>query len=343
MQFAALLHFGTLAELMGWGQMLPPRPLKVFSGQSNPALVHDICEYLGIAVGMSTTQRFANDNLQVRFAESLRETDVFIVQSLAGPDVGSVSDAIMELLLMIDAAKSASAARVTAVIPYFSYARSDKKDEGRIPIAARLIADLIQTAGADRLLTMTLHSPQVHGFFKIPVDHLSSEIVLANYFMTKLDNLDRAVVLAPDAGDIKRASSFARRLGTALAFIDKNRVSDTQVEGRGLIGDVRDQCVLIIDDEISTAGTLVEAVNLVREAGAREIHVCCTHGVYVGPAMERIASLGVAEVISTDTVFVTQDKINKALGKLRVLSVAPLFAEAIERIHTGESMSSMFT
>lgn len=208
----------------------------IFSGQSNRPLAQAIAEALGLPLGKSTTLRFANDNLFVRYEESLREGDVFIVQSFVPP----VQDHLMELLMMVDAAKGASAARVTAVIPYFSYARSDKKDAPRISITARLIADLLQTAGADRVLTMTLHSPQVHGFFKIPVDHLSAEPVIANYFATRVD-LENAVVVAPDAGDLKRASALARRLGLPLAFIDKERVSDTEVRVRMLVGEVEER------------------------------------------------------------------------------------------------------
>ena len=320
------------------------RPIKVFSGGSNPKLVQAICDELGIPLGRSETQRLSNDNFIARFQESLRDSDVFLVQSLASnPETGyNVSDSLLELLLMVDAAKGASAARITVVIPYFSYARSDKKDEPRISIAARLIADLIQTAGADRVLTMTLHSPQVHGFFKIPMDHLSSEVVIANYFMTRIDDLENAVVVATDAGDIKRASHMARRLDTGLAFIDKRRISDTRVESRGLIGDVKDKIALLVDDEISTAGTLVEAVNMVREAGAREVYVACSHGVYAGPAIERIKQLDITECVSTNSVFVGPEKL-AATSKLKVLSIAPLFAEAIHRIHTGDSISSMFT
>ena len=314
------------------------RPLLVFSGQSNPALAQEICDHLGISLGASETQKFTNDNLIVRFKESLREADVFIVQSLTTP----VSDSIMELLLMIDAAKSASAARVTAVIPYYSYARSDKKDEPRISIAGRLVADLLQAAGADRILTMTLHSPQVHGFFKIPVDHLSAEGVLARHFNDTVDGVKDGVVLAPDAGDIKRASALARRLNSDLAFIDKRRVSDTHVHARALIGDVRGKKVFIVDDEISTAGSLVEAVNLAKENGAAEVYVAVTHGVYTGPAVERIHGLNVVEVCSTNTVFVPQDKIDRSGGKLKVIPVAPLFAKAIRHIHTGESVSTLF-
>ncbi len=308
------------------------RPLLIFSGQSNRPLAQAIAEALGLPLGKSTTQRFANDNLFVRFEESLREGDVFIVQSFTPP----VQDHLMELLMMIDAAKGASAARVTAVIPYFSYARSDKKDAPRISITARLIADLLQTAGADRVLTMTLHSPQVHGFFKIPVDHLSAEPVIANYFATRVD-LENAVVVAPDAGDLKRASSLARRLGLPLAFIDKERVSDTEVRVRMLVGEVEGKTALIVDDEISTAGSLVEAVEALMQAGAKEVYAAATHGVYVGPAVERIENSPIKEVAATNTC------LPKPHPKLRTLDVAPLFAEAIWRIHRGESVSSLFT
>ncbi|RTG94737.1 ribose-phosphate diphosphokinase [Thermus scotoductus] len=308
------------------------RPLLIFSGQSNKPLAQAIADALGLPLGKSTTQRFANDNLFVRFEESLREGDVFIVQSLTPP----VQDHLMELLMMVDAAKGASAARVTAVIPYFSYARSDKKDAPRISIAARLIADLLQTAGADRVLTMTLHSPQVHGFFKVPVDHLSAESVIANHFATRVD-LENAVVVAPDAGDLKRASSLARRLRLPLAFIDKERVSDTEVRVRMLVGEVKGKTALIVDDEISTAGSLVEAVEALLQAGAKEVYAAATHGVYVGPALERIAQSPVKEVAATDTCP------PKEGPKLKTLPVAPIFAEAIWRIHRGESVSSLFT
>lgn len=320
------------------------RSLKVFTGMSNPGLAQEICDQIGIPLGRSETQRLSNDNFIARFKESLRESDVFLVQSLStNEDTNlNVSDALLELLLMVDAAKGASAARVTVVIPYFSYARSDKKDEPRISIAARLIADLIQTAGADRILTMTLHSPQVHGFFKIPMDHLSSEVVTANHFFTIFENMEDVVVVATDAGDIKRASSMSRRLDAGLAFIDKRRISDTKVESRGLIGEVKNKIALIVDDEISTAGTLVEAVNMVREEGAKDVYVACSHGVYVGPAVERINGLDIVECVSTNSVHVSRRKLD-ATPKLKVLSVAPLFAEAIQRIHTGESVSSLFT
>jgi ribose-phosphate pyrophosphokinase len=313
-------------------------PLLVFAGQSNRPLAEEICRHLGIALGKSETIKFTNDNLIVQYTESLREGDVFIVQSFSTP----VSDAIMELLLMIDAAKSASAGRVTAVIPYYSYARSDKKDAPRISIAGRLVADLLQAAGADRILTMTLHSPQVHGFFKVPVDHLSSDLVIADYVKRNVPDAETGVVLAPDSGSIKRASAIARRLNCGLAFIDKQRLSDTQVDPRALIGDVNGKKVYIVDDEISTAGSLVEAVNFAKRMGAENVYVAVTHGVYTGPAIERISVLDAVEVASTNTVFVPEDKVERSGGKLKVLSVAKLFADAITNIHTGESVSTLF-
>lgn len=310
----------------------------IFSGRNNPRLAQEICDTLGIPLGQSEVVKFSNDNIMVRYLESLREGDIYIVQSLSTP----VSDSLMELLLMIDAAKSASAGRVTAVIPYYSYARSDKKDEPRIPIAGRLVADLLKSAGADRVLTMTLHSPQVHGFFRVPVDHLSAEKTIADYFLERVPNAAEGVVLAPDAGDMKRASALARRLNSQLAFIDKRRLSDVQVEARSLIGDVKGKVVFIVDDEISTAGSLTEAVRTAKQAGATDVYVAVTHGVYVGPAMDRIRELDAVEVVSTNTVDVPDWKIEQSGGKLKVLSVANLFAETIRRVHTGVSVSSLF-
>ncbi|GGR66048.1 ribose-phosphate pyrophosphokinase [Deinococcus seoulensis] len=314
-------------------------PLLVFAGQSNRALAQSICDHLGVPLGRSKTEKFTNDNIIVHYEESLREGDVFIVQTFSTP----VSDAIMELMLMIDAAKSASAGRVTAVIPYYSYARSDKKDSPRISIAGRLVADLLQEAGADRILTMTLHAPQVHGFFKVPVDHLSADLVLSQHFKSCVPDAHNGVVLAPDAGSIKRASQIARRLDSGLAMIDKERISDTEVRPRALIGDVDGKTVFIVDDEISTAGSLVETVNIARSMGAKDVYVAVTHGVYTGPAIQRIAALDVTQVASTNTVHVSQDKQEAAGGKLAVLDVAPLFADAITNIHTGASVSTLFT
>ncbi len=307
----------------------------VFSGQSNRALAQEIADNLGVPLGKSTTERFANDCLFVRYEQSLREGDIFIIQSLTPP----VQDHLVELLMMIDAAKSSSAARVTAVIPYYAYARSDKKDAPRISIAARLVADLIQTAGADRVLTMTLHSAQVHGFFKVPVDHLSAEVVIANHFATQVERLENAVVVAPDAGDLKRASSLARRLALPIAFIDKQRLSDTEVTSRGLVGDVRGKTALIVDDEVSTAGTLIQAAESLVQHGAAAVYAAFTHGVYVGPAIERIEKGPIVEVAATNTCAYRA----QPSPKIKQLSVGPLFAEAIWRIHRGESVSTLFT
>ncbi len=307
----------------------------IFSGQSNLPLAEEIAENLGVPLGKSVTERFANDCLFVRYEQSLREGDIFIIQSLTPP----VQDHLVELLMMIDAAKSSSAARVTAVIPYYAYARSDKKDAPRISITARLVADLIQTSGADRVLTMTLHSAQVHGFFKVPVDHLSAEPVIANYFATRVDNLENAVVVAPDAGDIKRAISLARRLALPIAFIDKQRLSDTEVASRGLVGEVKGKVALVIDDEVSTAGTLTQAVDALRQNGAQAIYAAFTHGVYVGPAIDRIEKSPIVEVAATNTCIYN----GRSSDKLQTLNVGPLFAEAIWRIHRGESVSSLFT
>ncbi|WP_412026895.1 ribose-phosphate diphosphokinase [Deinococcus yunweiensis] len=314
-------------------------PLLVFAGQSNRPLAQAICDNLGIPLGDSKTEKFTNDNLIVHYEESLREGDIFIVQTFSNP----VSDSIMELMLMIDAAKSASAGRVTAVIPYYSYARSDKKDSPRISIAGRLVADLLQEAGADRILTMTLHSPQVHGFFKVPVDHLSADLVLTQHFKSCVPDAHNGVVLAPDAGSIKRASQIARRLDSGLAMIDKERLSDTEVRPRALIGDVEGRTVFIVDDEISTAGSLVETVNIARSLGAKDVYVAVTHGVYSGPAIQRIANLDVTQVASCNTVLVSPEKMAASNGKLAVLDVAPLFANAISNIHTGASVSTLFT
>lgn len=311
------------------------RELKVFSGQSNIPLAKEIAESLGIGLGRCTTQKFANDNLIVRYEESLRESDVFLVQSLTSP----VHDHLMELLLMIDAAKGASARRVTAVIPYYSYARSDKKDAPRISVAGRLVADLIQTAGADRVLTVTLHSPQVHGFFKVPVDQLSGETVLAHDFVTHIEDLPNAVIVAPDAGEIKRALSLARKLNLPLAFIEKQRLSDAEVQARALVGDVKNKVALIVDDEIATAASLAKAVDTVLNAGAIEVYAAATHGVFVGPALTRIQEMRAREVVTTNTCLPPSPKPDK----IRTISVGPLIAEAIYRTHKGESVSALFT
>ncbi|HHX40098.1 MAG TPA: ribose-phosphate pyrophosphokinase [Armatimonadetes bacterium] len=309
--------------------------LKIFSGSSNPELAQEICRCLDIPLGRVDRSRFANDNLFIQIEESVRECDVFVVQSSCPP----VSEGIVELLILIDALRSASASRITAVLPYYPYVRSDKKDQPRISITAKLMAQLLRAAGAGRVLTMTLHSPQIQGFFDIPVDHLQSTPVLCSYY-AQLPVIRECVAVAPDAGSAKRAGSFAQRLDIPLAFVDKRRLGNTDdVASRAVVGDVRDKHVIIFDDEISTAGSLMGAVNVLKNAGARDIYVGCTHGVLCGPAIERIAASPVKEVVVTNTVPLPPEKRHP---KIKTLSVAPLFAEAIKRTHTGQSIDSLF-
>lgn len=306
-------------------------PLKVFSGTANPNLATAICKALGIPLGQSHTSKFSNENIFVQIGENVRERDCFVVQPL------QTSADIMELLIMLDALRYASAKRITAVIPYYSYARSDKKDMPRISITARLIADLLVTAGANRILTMTLHSPQVQGFFSVPCDHLSPTPLFCQHF-EQMD-LSNAMVLAPDAGSAKRAGVYSSRLNLPLGFVDKRRVSDLHVEARSVVGDVAGKKVIIFDDEIASAGSLVETVKSIQAFGAAEVYAGATHGVLSGPAIERISQAAVKQVVVTDTLDVPAEK---RIDKVTVLSVAPLFAEAIKRIHTGESVSMMF-
>ncbi len=307
--------------------------IKVFTGSGNPALSQAICDYLGIPLGRSRISRFSNENIFVQILENVRERDVFVVQPLSIP----VSENLLELLIMLDALRSASARRITAVIPYYSYARSDKKDMPRISIAGRLIADLLVTAGASRILTMTLHSEQVQGFFGCQADHLSATPILCDYF-SKL-GLQDCVALAPDAGSARRAGAYATRLNIPLAFIDKRRVSDTEVEARAVVGDVADKVVVCFDDEIATGSSLIETVKALRSFGVRDIYVGATHGVFTGEAVQRIKDAAVHQVVVTDTVPLPSEK---RCDKIVQLSVAPLFAEAIRRIHTGESVSEIF-
>jgi len=308
--------------------------LKIFSGSANPKLASAICSHLNIDLSRLKVSRFSNDNLFVQIQENVREKDVFVVQ----PFVAPVGDSILELFIILDALKSASARRITAVIPYYSYARSDKKDAPRISIAGRLMADLIRTAGANRVLTMDLHSDAVHGFFSIPVDHLTAIPYFVNHFRERLD-LDKAVVVATDAGGAKRAGRFAQRIHLPLAIIDKRRVADTEVEQGLVVGDVKGRDAIIFEDEISTGGTLVASVATLAAAGARRIFAGATHGVLCGPAVDRLVDSAIESVALTDTVNLPEDK---RVDKFVTLSVAPLFAEAIRRIHTGESVGALF-
>ncbi len=308
--------------------------LKVFSGNAHPSLAQSICDYLQIPLGRADTFEFSNENIFVRILENVRERDVFIVQPICSP----VNKSLVELLIMLDAFRRASAGRITAVVPYYGYGRTDKKDQPRVPITARLIADLIATAGANRLLTVDLHAPQIQGFFTIPVDELATLSILHQYFQRK--NLDNVTVVATDIGISKRARDFAAKLNAPLAIMEKRRVGNADVtEILNIIGDVQGRCALTVDDEIDTAGSLIDTVNTLLEHDATEVYACCTHPVFSGPAIQQIASSPVKEVVVTDTIPVTG---NKKLDKITVLPIASLLGEAIQRIHTGSSVGAMF-
>ncbi|MCI0346401.1 MAG: ribose-phosphate pyrophosphokinase [Chloroflexi bacterium] len=311
------------------------RQIVVFSGSAHPGLAREICDHLGTELSPASIRRFSNDCLEAQLLANCRERDVFIIQPLVPP----VQEHLMELLLMLDAARGASAARTTAVIPYFAYARSDKKAAPRISIAGRLVADLLATAGARRVLTMTLHAPQVHGFFSIPVDHLNALGVLAAHFRDRV--LANTVVVSPDLGNAKSAAQFARLLGLPVAAGTKRRISDDRVVIETIVGDVADKNVIVMDDEIANAGTLVELLDRLRERRVGRIAVACTHGLFTGQAVERLSGQpDIDEIVTTSTVPLAPEK---CLPNLRVLSVAPLLAEAMRRIHEGESVSSLFT
>ncbi len=312
------------------------RGIGIFSGSAHPELANEICAGLGAELFPATVHRFSNDCLQVQLEANCREQDVFLVQPLVPP----VQEHLMELLLMLDAARGASAARITAVIPHYAYARSDKKDAPRISIGGRLVADLLITAGANRVLTMALHAPQVHGFFSVPVDHLNALGVLAAHFR-KRDLADTTVV-SPDLGNAKAATEFARMLGLPVAAGSKQRLADDRVVIEAIVGDVEGRNVIILDDEIATAGSFMELLARLRERGARNISLACTHALFTGPAVGRLAGAeGLVEIVTTNTVPVPAEKRDR-LPNLEVLSIAPLLAEAIRRIHLGESVSSLF-
>lgn len=308
--------------------------LRIFSGSSHPELASEIADYLGCQLCPRYTQRFSNDNLFVQLGESVRGKEVVIIQSFS-PDV---SDNLFELLMMLDAARSASAKTIHAVIPYYSYGRSDKKDQPRISITGRLVADLLSTAGASHVMTMTLHSPQVHGFFSVPTDHLTSQPVFVRHFSCK--DLSNTVVLAPDIGHAKRAAKLARALGVPVAAGDKERVSDDTVRVVGIIGDIAGKDVIVFDDEIATAGSVMEIIRLLRAKNVKRISLACTHGVFSGPAIERLEGISeIDEIVTTNTVPIPPDK---RLPNMTVLSVADLFGEAIRRNVTGNSVGSLF-
>ena len=310
------------------------RDIVVFSGNAHPQLAEDICSGLGVPLSPTTITRYSNDCLQVQLNANCREADVFVVQPLVPP----VHDHLMELLQMLDAARGASAARTTAVIPYYGYSRSDKKDAPRISIAGRLTADLLVTAGASRVLTMTLHADQVHGFFSVPVDHLNALHVLAHYFQGR--DLSDTVVVSPDLGRAKDAAHFARLLGLPMAAGSKRRISDEKVVIDAIVGDVDGKRVIVLDDEIANGGTIIELVERLRERRVQEVAVVCTHGLFTGRSIERFRAGEITEFLATDTIPLAPEK---ELPNLHTLSIAPLFAETIRRIHQGESVSSLFT
>ena len=307
--------------------------IAVFSGRAHPLLAAEICTYLDVPLLPSQVERYANDCLGVQLQANCRERDVFIIQPLVPP----VQEHLVELLLMLDAARGASASRTTIVMPHYAYARSDKKDAPRISIGARLVADLLVTAGANRILTMTLHSPQVHGFFSVPVDHLHALRELAGHF--KQYDLANTVVVSPDLGNAKAAAAFARLLNTPVAAAAKQRFSDDHVEISAIIGDVAGD-IIVLDDEIARGSTVIELLERLRERDARSVRIACTHGLFSAGALDRLDRRhDVLEIVSTNTVPIPAEK---WVPKLKILSVAPALAEAMRRIHNGESVSALF-
>ncbi len=308
--------------------------LRVFTGNSNVSLTHMICEHLGIPLGKAEVKKFSDGEINVEINESVRGMDIFVVQSTCPP----VNDHLMELLILIDALKRASAARINAVIPYYGYARQDKKVFPRASISAKLVADLITTAGASRLLTVELHASQIQGFFNIPVDHLYASPILLDYLKERFQR--GLVIVSPDAGGVERARAFAKRLNVALAIIDKRRDMPNVAKVMNIIGDVQGKDSILLDDIVDTAGTLSNAAFALKEEGAENVYAYCTHPVLSGRAIDRLMESPLQEVIVTDTIPLRGEAVS--CKKLKVLSVAPLLAEAIKRIHRDESVSSLF-
>ena len=309
-------------------------PTIVFSGSSNPALAESICSYLNLDVGRADISAFPDGEKLIRLESDVRGRDVFIIQSTCKP----VDENLVELLIFLDCVRRASAKRITAVIPYFGYARQDRKDAGRVPITAKLMANVITSAGADRVLSLDMHAKQLQGFFDIPVDHLTAEPVIVQYLRQR--RLADLTVVAPDVGNMKTASAYASALGAELAIIHKRRLSGQEILCEEIIGSVQDRNVIMVDDLISTAGTITGAAKMVKERGAKKILVGATHGVFAGPAIERLTSAPIDGVFVTDTI-----PLNEAANKLKnlkILSVAPLIGEAMRRIHSNESISTMF-
>jgi ribose-phosphate pyrophosphokinase len=307
--------------------------LILFTGNANPQLAQEIADYLGMRLGQAEVSQFSDGEVFVQIEENVRGADVFVIQPTCPP----VNQSLMELLVMLDALKRASAQRITAVLPYYGYGRQDRKVQPRVPISAKLVADLVTVAGAHRLLTMDLHAGQIQGFFNIPVDHLFAAPVFLRYFQDR--QWKDAVVVSPDAGGVERARAFAKRLGTSLAFIDKRRTGVNEAKVMHIVGDVAGKDAILVDDMVDTAGTLTQAGAALKEQGARRIYASCTHPVLSGPAVERIDTSGIEEVVVTNTIPLDERRSSK---KITVLSVAALLGEAIDRIHKEASVSSLF-
>lgn len=308
--------------------------MAIFAGNSNPALANKICEYLSLPLGGAQVKTFSDGEIQIEINENVRLKDVFVVQSTCSP----VNDNLVELLLMIDAFNRSSAKKITAVIPYFGYSRQDKKVAPRVPISAKLVADMITVAGADRIITMDLHAGQIQGFFNIPVDNLFAAPVLIEYIRNNIR--DDMVIVSPDAGGVERARAFAKRLNADLAIIDKRRDAPNQAKAMAVIGDVTGKVAVILDDMADTAGTLAEAAEAIKKAGAREIHACCAHPVLSGPAIERISDSALKSMVVTDTIPLTEKA--AACEKIKVLTISQLVGEAIIRSYRGDSVTSLF-
>jgi len=309
--------------------------IRIFCGNSNPVLAVKICEKLGVPLSQAKVKTFSDGEIRVEIGENVRGREVYVVQSTCTP----TNNNLMELLIMMDALKRASAAKITTVIPYYGYARQDRKVAPRSPITSKLVADLLTTAGAHRVVTVDLHAGQIQGFFNIPVDNLFAASVILEYLRNHIIN-DKTVIVSPDAGGTERARAFAKRLGASLAIIDKRRSGPNISEVMNLIGDVRDKVAIIVDDMVDTAGTLTQAAKALREHGATAIYACATHGVLSGPAIERIEQSEIQEMVITDTI--PLNEIASKSRKIKVLSLAGLLAEAIRRIHCNESVSSLF-
>ncbi|MEG2088282.1 MAG: ribose-phosphate pyrophosphokinase [Angelakisella sp.] len=313
------------------------KDIRIFTANANPAVAHKIAALLGLPLGRSKVTSFADGEISVSIEESVRGSDVFVVQSTCNP----VNNNLMELLIMIDAFKRASAGRITAVIPYFGYARQDRKAKARDPISAKLCADLLTTAGADRVLTMDLHAAQIQGFFNIPVDHLLGGPILAPYFVDKFRNIpaDRLVVVSPDLGSVGRARKFAEKMNASLAIVDKRRPMANVCEVMNIIGEVRGKTALLVDDMVDTAGSICNAAKALTEAGAAEVYACATHGVLSDPALQRIQDSCLKEMVLLDTI---PEKQGAADSRIKMLEVAPVFAEAISRIYEDKAVSPLF-